>query len=114
MEFRDLKKQYINNKDVIDAAVHSVLEGGQFIGGELIKQLEEMLADYVGVKHCITCANGTDALQLALMAWGIGKGDAVFVPDFTFLPLRKWCHGLELFLFLLMWIRIPLIYRRRL
>ena len=45
---------------------------------------DRRLAAYVGVKHCVTCANGTDALQLALMAWGVGPGDAVFVPDFTF------------------------------
>ena len=49
-----------------------------------MKALEEELADYVGVKHCVSCANGTDALSIAMMAWGIGKGDAVFVPDFTF------------------------------
>lgn len=84
MEFRDLKTQYLNNKEAIDTAIRNVLTGGQFIGGEPIRQLEERLADYVGVKHCITCANGTDALQLALMAWNIGEGDAVFVPDFTF------------------------------
>lgn len=84
MEFRDLKEQYLQNKNAIDAAIQKVLAGGCFIGGEPVRQLEKKLADYVGVKHCITCANGTDALQLALMAWGIGKGDAVFVPDFTF------------------------------
>lgn len=84
MEFRDLRTQYLNNKSAIDAAIQNVLLGGQFIGGEPVRQLEEKLADYVGVKHCITCANGTDALQLALMAWDIGEGDAVFVPDFTF------------------------------
>lgn len=84
MEFRDLKTQYLNNKEAIDIAIQNVLSGGQFIGGEPVKQLEEELADYVGVKHCITCANGTDALQLALMVWNVGEGDAVFVPDFTF------------------------------
>lgn len=84
MEFRDLKVQYLNNKSAIDVAIQNVLMGGQFIGGGPVRQLEEKLADYVGVKHCITCANGTDALQLALMAWNIGENDAVFVPDFTF------------------------------
>lgn len=84
MEFRDLRTQYLKNQKDIDAAIQKVLVNGCFIGGEPVKQLEEKLADYVGVKHCITCANGTDALQLALMAWGIGKGEAVFVPDFTF------------------------------
>lgn len=84
MEFRDLKTQYLRNKTEIDSAIQNVLLSSHFIGGEPVKQLEEKLADYVGVKHCITCANGTDALQLALMAWGVGEGDAVFVPDFTF------------------------------
>lgn len=84
MEFRDLKTQYLKNKTAIDSAIQNVLLSSHFIGGEPVKELEEKLADYVGVKHCITCANGTDALQLALMAWGIGEGDAVFVPDFTF------------------------------
>lgn len=84
MEFRDLKTQYLRNKTEIDSALQQVLLSSHFIGGEQVKRLENKLADYVGVKHCITCANGTDALQLALMAWGIGEGDAVFVPDFTF------------------------------
>lgn len=84
MEFRDLKKQYKLHKTGIDEAIHSVLENTDFIMGKSVKQLEDILAEYVGVKHCITCANGTDALQLALMAWGIQPGDAVFVPDFTF------------------------------
>jgi dTDP-4-amino-4,6-dideoxygalactose transaminase len=55
-----------------------------FINGRQVRELEEQLAAYVGVKHCITCGNGTDALSMMLMAWGIGPGDAVFVPDFTF------------------------------
>lgn len=84
MQFRDLKAQYATLKPEIDAAVSRVLESGAFIGGAEVAALEKELAAYVGVKHCITCANGTDALQLALMAWGVGPGDAVFVPDFTF------------------------------
>ena len=84
MEFRDLKKQYQVLKHEIDAAIGQVLEESAYIGGKPVAQLEAELAEYVGVKHCITCANGTDALTLALMAWGIGEGDAVFVPDFTF------------------------------
>lgn len=84
MEFRDLKAQYLKNKDTIDSAIQDVLLSAQFIGGKPVQQLEDTLAKYVGVKHCITCANGTDALQLALMAWDIGQGDAIFVPDFTF------------------------------
>lgn len=84
MEFRDLRAQYNALQDDIDRAINSVLASGRFIGGDAVTKLERELADYVGVKHCITCGNGTDALQLALMAWGIGPGDAVIVPDFTF------------------------------
>lgn len=84
MEFRDLKQQYQLHKTEIDSAIQRVLTQADFINGRYVKQLETELAEYVGVKHCITCANGTDALQLALMTWGIGPGDAVFVPDFTF------------------------------
>lgn len=84
MEFRDLKAQYQHHKEEIDDAIRRVLSSGGFIGGTPVRELEEKLAEYAGVKHCITCANGTDALQLALMAWEIGPGDAVFVPDFTF------------------------------
>ena len=84
MEFRDLKKQYQILKPKIDEAVIRAMTDCDFISGAPVKDLEAILAEYVGVKHCITCANGTDALSLALMAYGIGPGDAVFVPDFTF------------------------------
>lgn len=84
MQFRDLKKQYQVLKADIDAAMIEVAGSSQYIGGPWVKALEQELAEYVGVKHCISCANGTDALSLAVMAWGIGEGDAVFVPDFTF------------------------------
>lgn len=84
MEFRDLKKQYQVLKAQIDEKVQSVCASAHYISGPEVAELEKELAEYVGVKHCITCANGTDALTLALKAWGIGKGDAVFVPDFTF------------------------------
>ena len=84
MQFRDLEKQYQVLKKDIDMAVLKVLNEANFISGRQVKQLEESLANYVGVKHCITCANGTDALLLALMACGIKQGDCVFVPDFTF------------------------------
>jgi len=84
MEFRDLKAQYQKYKNEINKAVGNVFEETSFISGPQVKTFENRLAEYVGVKHCITCANGTDALSLVLTAWGIGKGDAVFVPDFTF------------------------------
>ena len=84
MEFRDLKRQYQSLKSEIDSAVLSVINETKFINGPQVGQLENELAEYIGVKHCISCANGTDALSLAMMAWDIGPGDAVFVPDFTF------------------------------
>lgn len=82
--FRDLQKQYEELKPQIDRAVQKVCAQGDFVSGQAVGELEQQLAEYVGVKHCITCANGTDALSLVLMAWGIGPGDAVLVPDFTF------------------------------
>ncbi|NLO70091.1 MAG: DegT/DnrJ/EryC1/StrS family aminotransferase [Porphyromonadaceae bacterium] len=84
MQFRDLKKQYQVLKSEIDKAMIETAESGAFIMGKAVKELEKSLAEYVGVKHCIGCANGTDALTLALKVWNIGAGDAVFVPDFTF------------------------------
>ena len=84
MNFRDLSKQYLVLKNDIDAAMLSVASSSKYIMGPQVKELEAQLAEYVGVKHCLTCANGTDALTLALKAWGVGEGDAVFVPDFTF------------------------------
>ena len=84
MEFRDLKKQYAVLKEEIDTAMVEVAASSSYIGGRHVSELEQQLAEYVGVKHCISCANGTDALTLALMAWGIKEGDAVFVPSFTF------------------------------
>ena len=84
MQFRDLAKQYQVLKSDIDNAMLSVASGAHYIMGPQVKELEQELAAYTGVKHCLTCANGTDALTLALKAWGIGPGDAVFVPDFTF------------------------------
>jgi dTDP-4-amino-4,6-dideoxygalactose transaminase len=84
MEFRDLKQQYKTYKEEIDSAIQEVLDNTNFISGSQVKQLEQKLSEFVGIRHCITCGNGTDALLLALMAWGIKEGDAVFVPDFTF------------------------------
>lgn len=100
MEFKDLRTQYIRHKEAIDSAVMRDMEEGQFIGGEPVSRLEKNLADYVGVKHCISCANGTDALLLALMAWGVGENDAVFVPDFTFFSTAEvvpWVNAVPIF-----------------
>lgn len=84
MQFRDLKRQYQALKADIDAAVLDAMASGAYIMGPQVKELEKQLADYVGTRHCVTCANGTEAMSLALKAWGIREGDAVFVPDFTF------------------------------
>ena len=84
MQFIDLKKQYEVLKEEIDSNIQECLDEGSYIMGSHVKKLEEELAKYVGRKHCISCANGTDALSLVLMAWGVKEGDAVFVPSFTF------------------------------
>lgn len=84
MQIRDLQTQYLKYKAEIDSSIQNVLQEGNFIEGKEVKELEQQLADYVGVQHCITCANGTEALSLVLMSWGVTIGDAVFVPDFTF------------------------------
>lgn len=84
MQFRDLQRQYTQLKNEIDASIQEVISSTHFISGEQVKALEEKLAAYAGVRHCISCGNGTDALSIALLAWGVGPGDAVFVPDFTF------------------------------
>ena len=84
MQFRDLQKQYEVLKPQIDTAIQQVLSEANYISGRQVAELEQQLATYVGVRHCIACGNGTDALSLVLRAWGIGPGDAVFVPDFTF------------------------------
>ena len=85
MEFIDLKAQYRALQPAIDAGIRKVLESTRFIGGGEVKELEERLASFVGRKHCVSCANGTEALQLAFMAYGIEAGDAVFCPDMTFI-----------------------------
>lgn len=82
--FIDLQAQRARIADRIDAAIARVLAHGQFIFGPEVKALEGRLAEFVGAKHCLANANGTDALVLPLMAWGVGKDDAVFCPSFTF------------------------------
>ncbi|MBR2297541.1 MAG: DegT/DnrJ/EryC1/StrS family aminotransferase [Bacteroidales bacterium] len=84
MQFRDLKKQYEVLKKDIDQAMIDVAASSAYIMGKPVKELEAALAEYVGVKHCVSCGNGTDALTIALKVLGVGAGDAVFVPDFTF------------------------------
>ena len=84
MQFIDLQAQYKHLKTRIDKRIHDVLDHGQYIMGPEVFELEEKLAEYVGVKHAITCANGTDALTLCMMTLDINAGDAVFCPTFTF------------------------------
>ncbi len=84
MQFRDLGAQYKALKSEIDAGIQAVIDSTGFILGKPVTELENKLADFVGRKHCVGCANGTDALQLALMIWGVGPGDAVFTSDFTY------------------------------
>ena len=84
MQFRDLKKQYQVLKPAMDEAVMKVMTDCNFISGQQVTALEERLAKYVGVSYCVACANGTDALTLAMKVLGVKSGDAVFVPDFTF------------------------------
>jgi UDP-2-acetamido-2-deoxy-ribo-hexuluronate aminotransferase len=89
MEFIDLKKQYERIKPRIHDRINEVLRHGKFIMGPEVVELEKQLAAYVGCKHCISCANGTDALLLSLMANEIGPGDAVFTTPFTFIATAE-------------------------
>jgi len=89
IEFCDLKAQQARIKDKIDAGIQRVLAHGHYILGPEVAELEEKLAAYVGAKYCITCANGTDALQIAQMALGIGPGDEVITPGFTYIATAE-------------------------
>jgi UDP-2-acetamido-2-deoxy-ribo-hexuluronate aminotransferase len=85
----DLKQQYLNIKTEIDAAVADVLDSSVFIGGPQVNNFSKSLADYLGVKHVIPCANGTDALQIAMMALGLEPGDEVITPSFTYVATTE-------------------------
>jgi UDP-2-acetamido-2-deoxy-ribo-hexuluronate aminotransferase len=89
MEFIDLKSQYQRLKTEIDAGIQRVLDHGQYILGPEVAELEEKLAHYTGSKYCITVANGTDALQIAQMALGIGPSDEVITPGFTYIATAE-------------------------
>lgn len=84
ISFVDLKAQYEVIKDDLQIRINSVLERGQYVMGPEVVELEERLENFLGVNHCVTCANGTDALQLALMSLGIGPGDVVFTTAYSF------------------------------
>src|SRR5690348_9948605 len=85
----DLKTQYQKIKPEIDAAMIEVLESSAFINGKPVQQFSEALANYLNVKHVIPCANGTDALQIALMSLGLQPGDEVITPSFTFIATTE-------------------------
>jgi len=89
MEFIDLASQQARIKDEIDAGIARVLAHGKYILGPEVGVLEEKLAAYSGAKYCITCANGTDALQIALMALGVGPGDEVITPGFSYIATAE-------------------------
>ncbi|MBD8872847.1 DegT/DnrJ/EryC1/StrS family aminotransferase [Rhodanobacter sp. DHB23] len=89
IDFIDLKAQQVRIKDKIDAGIQRVLAHGQYILGPEVTELEERLAAYVGAKYCISVANGTDALQIAQMALGIGPGDEVITPGFTYIATAE-------------------------
>ncbi len=89
MDFIDLKAQQERIRERINVGIRNVLEHGKYILGPEVDELEARLADYVGVRHCITCANGTDALQIAQMALGIAPGDEVITPGFTYIATAE-------------------------
>jgi UDP-2-acetamido-2-deoxy-ribo-hexuluronate aminotransferase len=89
IEFSDLKAQQARIKSHIDAGIQRVLAHGQYILGPEVVELEEKLAAFVGAKHCISCANGTDALQIAQMALGVTQGDEVITPGFTYIATAE-------------------------
>tara|TARA_B110001454_G_scaffold77711_1_gene75269 strand:+ start:1156 stop:2298 length:1143 start_codon:yes stop_codon:yes gene_type:complete len=85
----DLKSQYMKIKPQVDNAINDVLSSTQFINGEHVKSFQKELANYLGVKHVITCANGTDALQISMMALGLKSGDEVITPSFTYIATAE-------------------------
>jgi UDP-2-acetamido-2-deoxy-ribo-hexuluronate aminotransferase len=87
--FFDIQAQYQAHKQEINQVIQNVLDSGQFIMGPQVKALEQQLEAYTGAKHCITCANGTDALQIAMMAIGIKPGDEVITTPFTFIATAE-------------------------
>jgi dTDP-4-amino-4,6-dideoxygalactose transaminase len=85
----DLKSQYLKVKNEVDSAISNVIDSTQFINGEEVKCFQQELAEYMGVKHVITCGNGTDALQIAMMALGLKRGDEVITPSFTYIATTE-------------------------
>ncbi|RMH70469.1 MAG: DegT/DnrJ/EryC1/StrS family aminotransferase [Gemmatimonadetes bacterium] len=89
MQFIDLKTQYQRIKDDVNRRIEVVLDHAAFILGPEVREVETRLAEYVGVNHCVTCASGTDALLMALMAYDVGPGDVIFTTPFTFISTAE-------------------------
>ena len=89
MQFIDLKAQQNRIRKKIEKRIQNVLEHGKYIMGPEVFELEEKLAEYVGVQHCISCSSGTDSLLIPLMAKGVGSGDAVFTTPFTYIATAE-------------------------
>ena len=89
MQFIDVKKQQDSIREKLDQRLSDVLSHGRYIMGPEVYELEEKLAEYVGVQHCISCSSGTDALLISLMAKGVGSGDAVFTTPFTYIATAE-------------------------
>src|SRR5687767_10656783 len=89
MEFIDLKEQYRRYQADIDARIHRVLNHGHFIMGPEVAEVEQALAAYAGTRHCLTVASGTDSLEIALRALGIGPGDEVITVPFTWISTAE-------------------------
>jgi dTDP-4-amino-4,6-dideoxygalactose transaminase len=85
----DLKSQYLRIKPQVDNAISNVIDSTQFINGDEVKNFQSELADYMGVRHVITCGNGTDALQISMMALGLKPGDEVITPSFTYIATTE-------------------------
>ncbi|AOT09706.1 DegT/DnrJ/EryC1/StrS family aminotransferase [Pseudoalteromonas luteoviolacea] len=89
MQFIDLKTQYSQLKEKIDSNIHKVLDHGQYVMGPEVIELEQKLAEFAGTKYCVSCSSGTDALVMALMAYGISEGDVVITTPFTFIATAE-------------------------
>ena len=109
MDFIDLKTQQSKIRERIDKRIQSVLDHGKYIMGPEVLELEERLSAYVGMKFCISCSSGTDALLIPLMANDIGPGDAVITTHLHTLQLLKLSHCLEQNLFLLIYMKKHII-----
>jgi len=89
VRFVDLRAQYLSIQKEIDSAISNVLLKTSFIGGEDVKGFEEEFKKYLGVNHCIACANGTDSIEILLKAFGIGVGDEVIVPAISWISTSE-------------------------